>query len=97
MCAEKGTELGRLSLEKSRLGLDFIALYNALTRLYPAGDRVLLQVTSDRIRRNGFGWNMRKKSFAEGVVEHWNGLWWKRSDCVDVAFSGDPSSSGPRP
>lgn len=84
MRAEKGTELGRLSLEKSRLGVSFIALYNALTRLYPAGDRVLLQVTSDRIRRNGFGLNMRKKSFTGGVVKHWNGLRWKRSQTVQM-------------
>lgn len=70
-CPEEGTELGRLSL-------DLIAPHHSLTGgCIQAGVGLFSQVTSERFKKRrpqGFRLNIRKNSFTERAVEHWNGL-----------------------
>ena len=70
-------ELGLFSLEKRKLRVDLITLYNYLKE---AQVTVIGQVgMALSCARRDSGWILGKKFFPERVVMHWNGLsrrWW---------------------
>jgi len=75
-------ELGLLSLEKRRLGVDLIAAFQYLSgACRKDGENLFNKACCGRIRSNGFKLregrfrpDIRKKFFTVRVVKHWNRL-----------------------